>query len=213
MDKVESGGWEFTIFSGRLPLGIVLVHEIRGVDEYALSVGKKLSNQGYWVALPDLFRGRIASSVEEGRKFKDALTREEALDAMSQGLKILQEKTGGHRIGTMGFCMGGGFALLGASNLKTDFCVDYYGMMEDPKEVEGLDGPLLLMLGSEDKHVTPWALNSLLPAMVEHRKRADVHLYPNAGHAFHRPDWPGHEPVAAKDAWSKTIRFLSERLE
>jgi carboxymethylenebutenolidase len=213
MDKIESGGWDLTIFSGRLPLGIVLMHEIKGVDDYALSVGKKLSDQGYWVAIPDLFRGKTASSVEEGRKFKEALTREEALDAMSHGVKMLREKTGGQRIGTMGFCMGGGFALLGAANLKTDFCVDYYGMIEDPKEVKGLDGPLLLMLGSDDKHITPWALNGLLPAMVENRKRADVHLYPNAGHAFHRPDWPGHEPVAAKDAWFKTIRFLSERLE
>ena len=109
------------------------MHEIKGVDEYALSVGKKLSDEGYWVAIPDLFRGTIASSVEEGKKLKDALTREDVLDAMSQAVSIMRERTGGPRIGTMGFCMGGGFALLGACNLDIDFCVDYYGMMEDPK--------------------------------------------------------------------------------
>ena len=213
MERVESGGWDYSIFRGRLPLGIILLHEIKGIDEYALSVGKKLSNEGFWVALPDLFRGMSTNSLEEGMKLRDSLTREEAIDAMSHGLDILKEQTGGTRIGTMGFCMGGGFALLGACNLKIDFCVDYYGMMEDAKELVGLNGPLQLMLGTEDKRVTPWALKSLLPAAVEHRKRLDVHLYPKAGHAFHRPGWQGHEPVAAKDAWSKTLLFLRERLE
>ena len=213
MERIKSGGWEYAVFSGRLPLGIILIHEIKGIDEYALSVGKKLSDEGYWVALPDLFRGKTASTLEEGTKLRDTLTREEALDALSHGLGILKEKTGGPRIGTMGFCMGGGFALLGACNMKIDFCVDYYGMIDNANELVGLNGPVQLVLGSEDKHVTPWALKSMMPAMVEHRKRVDVHLYPNAGHAFHRPDWPGHEPVSAKDAWSKTLLFLRKRLE
>jgi carboxymethylenebutenolidase len=213
MDRLESGGWNYIVFKGRLPLGIILVHEIKGIDEYALSVGKRLSDEGYWVILPDLFRGTAASSLEEGKKIRDALTRTEVLDAMSRGREILKERIGGHRIGTMGFCMGGGFALLGACALEIDFCVDYYGMVEDENDIVGLIGPVQLILGSEDKHVTPWALASMMPAMVEHRKRLDVHLYPNAGHAFHRPDWPGHEPIAAKDAWNKTLLFLRERLD
>ncbi|HEY3421150.1 MAG TPA: dienelactone hydrolase family protein [Methanomassiliicoccales archaeon] len=213
MDQLESGGWNYTIFQGRLPLGIILIHEIKGIDEYALSVGKKLSNEGYWTILPDLFRGKTASTLEEGRKIRDALTKEQVLEAMSGGRELLKKRIGDRRIGTMGFCMGGGFALLGACNMEIDFCVDYYGMLEDAKDLVGLVGPVQLMLGSEDKHVTPWALANMLPAMVEHRKRLDVHLYPNAGHAFHRPDWPGHEPIAAKDAWRKTLLFIRERLE
>jgi carboxymethylenebutenolidase len=165
------------------------------------------------VILPDLFGGKRVSTLEEGKKIRDALTREKVLDATSSGREILKERIGGHRIGTMGFCMGGGFALLGACNIEADFCVDYYGMMDDTNDLDGLDGPVQLMLGSEDEHVTPWATKSLMPAMVEHRKRLDVHLYPNAGHAFHRPGWRGHEPVSAKDAWNKTLLFLRERLE
>jgi carboxymethylenebutenolidase len=213
MERLESGAWNYTVFRGRLPLGIILVHEIKGIDDYALSVGKRLSDEGYWVVLPDLFKGKVASSLDEGKKIRDSLTRESVLDALAGGRKVLEENIGGRRIGTMGFCMGGGFALLGACNLKIDFCVDYYGMVEDAREIVGLDGPVQLMLGSEDRHVTPWATSSMIPSMVEHRKRLDVHLYPNAGHAFHRPGWPGHEPIAAKDAWRKTLLFIRERLE
>ncbi|HVO77996.1 MAG TPA: dienelactone hydrolase family protein, partial [Methanomassiliicoccales archaeon] len=103
----------------------------------------------------------------------------------------------------------GGYALLAACNLDLSFCVDYYGMIQDPQEARSLKGPVILMLGSEDKRVTPWAIQELLPAMVANKKRIDVHLYPNAGHAFHRPNWEGHSPLSAADAWQKSITFIN----
>jgi carboxymethylenebutenolidase len=213
MDRTESGGWNYAIFRGRLPLGIILMHEIMGLDEYVLSVGKRLHDEGYWVVLPDLYRGKTAPTLEEGRIIRDGLTKEEVLDAISRAREQLKEAIGGRRIGTMGFCTGGGFALLGACNLEIDFCIDYYGKINDEKDLVGLVGPVQLVLGTEDRHVTPWALTGMMPAMVEHRKRMDVHLYPKAGHAFHRPGWQGHEPIAAKDAWNKTLLFLRDKLE
>lgn len=109
----------------------------------------------------------------------------------------------------MGFCMGGGFALQAACDLSLDFCVDYYGAMEREDDVGKLQGPVLVILGSDDERVTPWAFQHFLPAAMKYKKRAEIQLYPNAKHAFHRPGWEGHNPQAAADAWSKTIRFLS----
>jgi len=106
--------------------------------------------------------------------------------------------------------MGGGFALLGASGSDFAFCVDYYGLIEDAEKLKDVKGPIVVMLGSEDERVNPWVFQQLLPAATKHKKRVDVHLYPNARHAFHRPDWEGHDPQAAKDAWSKTLNFLSQ---
>ena len=106
--------------------------------------------------------------------------------------------------------MGGSVALLGACNLGFQFCVDYYGLIENAEMVAGLKGPLVLMLASEDERVTPWAFERLLPAATRDKKRVDVHLYPNARHAFHRPNWEGHDAEAAKDAWEKTLLFLSQ---
>jgi carboxymethylenebutenolidase len=114
------------------------------------------------------------------------------------------------KIGSMGFCMRVGFALLGACNLEFSFCVAYYGMIEDVNHVGRVKGQIQLILGSEDEKTTPWAIHSLLPSMVRYKKRVDVHLYPNMGHAFHNPNWAGHNAEASKDAWSKTISFLSQ---
>ena len=165
---------------------------------------------GYWAAAVDIFRGKKPATLEEGRSIRESLTKEEAVEALGNGLKLLRERIGGKaRVGTMGFCMGGGFALLGACNLEFDFCINYYGMVQKIMEVQGLRCPIQLVLGSEDDRVNTWAFQSFLPAAMKYKKRVDVHLYPDVGHAFHRPNWEGHNSEAARDAWAKTLEFLS----
>jgi carboxymethylenebutenolidase len=209
--KTRMGEWDFLLHAGTANAGLVLVHEIYGLDDYIDSVARKFSKEGYWVAAVDLFRGTRCSSLEEGFKIRSQLKEKDVLDALQSGLRLLKSKMSANaRIGSMGFCMGGGYALLGACNLDFSFCVDYYGMIEDADEVKGVKGPIVLMLGSEDERVTPWAFQHLLPAAVKHKKRIDVHLYPNARHAFHRPNWEGHNAQAASDAWEKTLVFLSQ---
>jgi carboxymethylenebutenolidase len=158
-----------------------------------------------------LYHGKHASSLEEGFRLRESLSEKDALGALQAGLNLLHDRAGSEaKVGSMGFCMGGGFALLGACNLDFTFCVDYYGLIENAEQLEGVKGPIQLILASEDTRVTPWAYQHLLPAAVKYKKRIEVHLYPNAVHGFHRPSWEGHNPKAAKDAWSKTILFLSQ---
>ncbi len=208
---MRSGAWNFRVYSGRSSVGILLVHEIYGLDQYIQSVAGKLSEQEYWVGAVDLFRGRHPASLEEGMKLGSSLQEKDKLDALKSGVDLLREKIGASaKVGSMGFCMGGGVALLGACGLGLSFCVDYYGLIEDAERVSGVNGPIQLMLGSKDTRVTPWAFEKLLPAATKYEKRVDVHLYPNARHAFHRPGWEGHNAEAAKDAWEKTLLFLSQ---
>ena len=209
--KVEVDGWEFWLHQSGSRVGVVLIHEIFGHDEYVESVASKLAEEGFSAAAVDLYRGKHPSSLEEGFKIRASLKEEEVVDALRSGTRVLKERLGGEsKVGSMGFCMGGGFALLGACKLPLAFCVDYYGMLQNAEDVEGVKGPIQLILASEDERVTPWAYRELLPALTKYRKRVDLYLYPNAKHAFHRPNWEGHNAEAAKDAWSKTIRFLSE---
>jgi carboxymethylenebutenolidase len=205
------GGWGLRFYRGSSSIGVVLVHEVFGFDEYIGSVGSALSKEGFSTAAVDLYRGKYASSLEEGMKLRASLKEKEVLEALNSGVRLLREKVGPTtRVGSMGFCMGGGFSLLGACNLDMDFCIDYYGMIGNVEQVKNLNGPVQLMLASEDQRITPWAFEHFLPTATKYKKRVDVHLYPNVGHAFHRPNWEGHNAEAAKDAWSKTVSFLSQ---
>ena len=80
----------------------------------------------------------------------------------------------------------------------------------DVEKIRNIKGPIVAILGSDDERVTPWAFQSLLPAAAKYKKRIEVHLYPNARHAFHRPNWEGHNTQAADDAWDKTMKFVSQ---
>ncbi len=209
--KVKFGNWEFRLHPSNSNVGVVLVHEIFGLDDYIESVAVELTRAGFWVAAVDLYGGRYAASLEEAFRLRASFKDQEVIDAIGSGLKLLSEKIGGAaKVGSMGFCMGGGFALLGACNLNMTFCADYYGMMEDVEQVKGAKGSIQLVLASEDERVTPWAYQHFLPAATRYKKRVDVYLYPNARHAFHRPNWDGHNPEAAKDAWAKALGFISQ---
>jgi carboxymethylenebutenolidase len=130
---------------------------------------------------------------------------------LQSGLELLQSKIGGNaKVGSMGFCVRAGIALLGTCNLDFRFLADYYGLTEEAEQVKGVKGSIQLILASEDERVIPWAFQHLLPAATKHKKRVDIHLYPNARHAFHRPNWEGHNAEEAKDAWQKTLLFLSQ---
>lgn len=195
---------------GKSPLGLVLIHEIFGYNDYNEAVAKNLAGAGFNAASIDLFRGKKAATLEEGFKLRSAVTKEVLSDGVSQGVELLRREAGAKKVGTMGFCMGGGFALQAACDLGLDFAVDYYGMIENEQDASKLAGPVLMILASEDERVTPWAFQKFLPAAMRYKKRVEVQLYPNARHAFHRPNWEGHNPEAANDAWDKTIRFLSQ---
>jgi carboxymethylenebutenolidase len=207
--QVEIGGRSLFVYEGKLPLGLVLVHEIMGRDAYALSVAESLNREGYHVVAIDLYGGRSPKDMSEARMIRDSLNEKEVHDIILDAWHLLRETYGSaSRTGTIGFCMGGGIALQGACEIDFDFCIDYYGMMGDADKVKTLNGPLTLFLGSEDERVTSWAFERLLPAMKRHKKRVELHMFPNAGHAFHRSGWQGHEPSAANAAWGRTLEVL-----
>jgi len=210
MGRSSNGGWDFYLAKADSRVGLALVHEILGYDAYIESVADRLAEAGFSAAAIDLFRGKKATNVEEGRAIRNRISNEQLADGLSKGAELLRKEAGAATIGSMGFCMGGGVALQGACDLGLGFCVDYYGSIQDEGSISKLKGPVLLVLASEDERVTPWAFQKLLPAAMKYKKRIEVQLYPNVRHAFHRPGWEGYNPGAAGDAWAKTTRFISE---
>ncbi|HXW36478.1 MAG TPA: dienelactone hydrolase family protein [Nitrososphaerales archaeon] len=203
-------GWDFYVSRGKSEVGVVVVHEIYGLLPYLESVANQLAGAGITAAAVDLFRGKVASSVEEGIRFRQSLVRTDLLDAIAKGIELIKQEPGVKKVGAMGFCMGGGFALQSACDLGADFCVDYYGMIENEEDVSKLKGPTLLILAGKDERINPWAFQKFLPAAMKYGKRVELELYPDTRHGFHRPGWEGHDPSAAENAWDRTIRFISE---
>lgn len=197
------------VFGEKGAVGVVVVHEIFGRDDYVRSVGRALAAAGFPAAVVDLHGGKYATSIEDALALREQLTEEQVLATLDAGRAAVLRRLVPHaRVGTLGFCMGGGYALLGACKGPFDFAVDFYGRIERAADVEGLQGPVLCLLASEDERVTPWAFSELLPAAMRAKKRVTVELYPGARHGFHRPGRDLYHESAAADAWRRTIAFL-----
>jgi carboxymethylenebutenolidase len=208
---VESPSTAAEVFGQKGSVGVVVVHEIFGRDDYVRSVGRDLAAAGFPAAVVDLHGGAYAKDIDEAFALRAKLTEHDVLEKLDEGRDAVARRLVPRaRVGTLGFCMGGGYALLGACKRRFDFAVDYYGRIERAEDVEGLRGPVLCLLASEDERITPWAFAELLPAAMRARKRVTVELYPGVRHGFHRPGRELHDAPAAADAWRRTLAFLEE---
>ena len=142
---------------------------------------------------------------------KDAAT-DEAVKAVeylnSQGY-VRREK-----VGTVGFCFGGGVSLNVACHTKTAACVVFYGENPSPLDLVGrIESPVLGLYGGEDMRINS-NLDRLVTAMVQYRKDFKMKMYPGAPHAFFNDSNKAtYREAAAKDAWELTLRFFRQALQ
>ncbi|MGL5816515.1 MAG: dienelactone hydrolase family protein [Phycicoccus sp.] len=207
--------------------GLVLVHEAFGLDEVMVRSAERLAALGYLVLAPDLFsRGRRIACL--GTTFA-ALRRGSGpafddLEAAREQL-VADPRCSG-RVGVIGFCMGGGFALLLAGRPGWRASSVNYGMV--PRDLTFVEDacPVVASYGGRDRALRGSA-ERLRTALRANGIPHDVAEYPAAGHSFlndadNTPWWlarvsrlvtrAGPEPESAHDAWRRIDTFLRHHL-
>jgi carboxymethylenebutenolidase len=95
--------------------------------------------------------------------------------------------------------------------------VSYYGAEVAPNAgiMDTVGCPLQLHFGARDPYIPPDDLRIIAAAAADH-DNVELHIEPDAGHAFHNPSAQGpggaHSPAAAARAWGHTERFLARNL-
>jgi len=120
-------------------------------------------------------------------------------------------KTG--RIGSVGFCFGGGMSINLACHAPTAACVVFYGENPTPIElVNNLKCPVLGLYGGEDTRINS-GLDQLVKAMATYKKDFEMRIYPGAPHAFFNDTSKStYRPEAAKESWERVLRFYARTL-
>lgn len=207
---------------GPLP-GLVMIYEIFGLSAEMRRVARDLAAEGYAVLIPDLFAaGRVRALCVAATMRAMASGQGRALDDLEAARRWLaaRPEVDGDRLGAIGFCMGGAFALLlGRTGLYKVSAPFYGAVPELPRSC-----PVVASFGGRDAGMKgqPEKLAARLEELgVPH----DVKVYPDAGHSFFNRAPRGLGPLLARspihaeyreadaaDAHRRVVSFFAEHL-
>ncbi len=196
---------------------VIMIHEWWGLNDNVRAMADRLAGEGYIVLAVDLFAGSVADSREAARQqmLKVVENPAEAEENLRQAYEFVSLTAGAPRVGSMGWCFGGGWSLNAAMLFpeELDAAVIYYGRVtDDVDRLLPISAPILGLFGAEDKGIPVESVRSFEAALGRLRKNHTIHIYPDADHAFANPTGNAYNAEAAEDAWQKTLDFLDLHL-
>ncbi len=196
---------------------MVVIHEWWGLNDQVKEEARKLAAEGYLALAVDLYRSRMASSPEEAHELSRGLPEDRARRDLRAAFEYLAQRPDVRRdrIGSIGWCMGGGYSLrLALDEPRLAAAVIYYGrLVTDEAELAQLKTPLLGFFGQDDRGIPAESVRAFDALLAKLGKGASIHLYAGAGHAFANPTRPSYRPQAAEEAWKETLLFLARNLK
>lgn len=213
---------------GPLP-GLVLIHDIWGANDFYRDLARRLADERYIVALPNLFHreGPLAEETRQAASSRSAQARQEDqladLEAVSTWL--LEQDGCNGSFAVMGFCLGGTLTLLRAAREPIPAAaVGFYGFPAkdatdnapirpiDEPEVAAVSAPLLGLWGEKDAGVGMDNVNAYSDALTRHGKPHDFRMYEDVGHGFLTFDAEDERYPASRSAWRHALAFLHKHL-
>jgi len=197
--------------------GIIVIQEYWGLNDWIKEQASKLSDLGYVALAIDLYRGKVATTPDEAHELMRGLPEDRAKRDLHAAFEFLksQPNVKKDRIGSIGWCMGGGYSLdvaLQEPTLTADV-INYGHLATDQESLKKINAAILGIFGGQDRGIPVEDVRKFEQALKQLGKKVEIVIYPDAGHAFENPNnKTGYRPDDAADAWKRTIKFLAETL-
>lgn len=203
---------------GRHP-ALIVIHEWWGLNDWTREKARQFADKGYVALAVDLYRGKSAGEDPDvAHQLMRGLPEDRAIADLKAAFDYLSRRSDvdASRIGSIGWCMGGGYSLAAAiAEPKLAACAVYYGrLVTDPKTIEVIRAPLLGSFGALDQGISPDSVRAFERQARSLGKAVDFKIYEGAGHGFASSKDPKvYKAEAAKDADARTDAFLAEHLK
>lgn len=198
--------------SGQGP-GVLVLHPWWGLNDDIKMVCNRLAEAGFVAMAPDLYNGRIATTIPEAEELSRALDDETAnpIIKAAMGELLIHEACQGEQIGVIGFSMGAMFAVWAAHDQpeKVAAVVLFYGV--GWANQTNTQASYLGHFAENDPYEEEEYQILFKEKLEENGRACTFHTYPSTGHWFFEPSRSdAYNPAAADLAWERTLDFLKE---
>lgn len=198
--------------------GVVVIQEWWGLVDHIEHVCDRFAAEGFVALAPDLYRGKKVTEPDEAGKAMMAMRLDAAGRDMSGAVDELRRRTGRDTVGVIGFCMGGGLALVLATQRPdaVKAVVPCYGVIPWPDvqpDYGAMSAAVQGHYAERDDFFTPDAARALGEQLRAMGKDAEIIVHPGTDHAFFNDDRP--EVFNAEEAaklWTSALAFLHQHL-
>ena len=212
--------------NGPLPV-VLVVQEIFGVHEHIRDICRRLALEGYLAVAPELY-------CREGdpNDYHDIPTLFSELVSKVPDSQVLSDldhaanwagRNGGdiRRMGITGFCWGGRISwLYAAHNPQLRAAVAWYGRLIGEKTMKqqkhpidiavDLGAPVLGLYGGQDDGIPLESVEQMRQALHAANAKAEIVVYPDAGHAFNADYRPSYHAESAQDGWARMLTWFKQ---
>lgn len=194
---------------------VVVIHEWWGLNDQIKVVAAELAALGHVALAVNLYGAPAATTPDAAQKLATSIDAERATAGLAAAIGWLRghERATG-KVGAVGWCFGGGWALNAALAAPVDATVVYYGNVKKTAEqLRTLNAPLLGHFGTLDKNINAEMVGGFEKAAAAAGKSQllTIHWY-EAAHAFANPSGARYDAEDAALAWQRTTGFLKQHL-
>jgi carboxymethylenebutenolidase len=195
---------------------VVIIHEILGLNDNIRDIARRFVQEGYLALAVDLF-STANRVICMARVFHGMLLRpleNGIVGDLQAALAFLgaRPEVDRARLGAIGFCMGGGYALqLACVSSGLRAASVFYGM--NPRPLEAVTRACPIAGSYPERDFTANAARRFEPILERARVAHDIKIYPGARHSFFSDQSPTYQAEAAHDAWQRTLAFFNTHLQ
>lgn len=197
---------------------LVVIHEWWGLTGWVKDQAQDFARQGYVALAVDLYGGQVTDNPQMASHLMSGLSQQRSVATLTGAVALLSRRkdVDPHRIGAIGWCMGGGFAaqLAIADPSLRAVVINYGELPTDRASLERIHAAVLGNFGGLDRGITPADVHAFATTMQSLGKNINVKIYPDAGHAFQNPNNKnGYRPADTVNAKARERKFLARELK
>ena len=198
--------------------GVIVISEWWGLVPHIVDVTDRFGDAGFTALAPDLYDGKKTTEPDVAAKMARELDLSDAAKDLSGAVDLLVDTTSNPRVGVVGYCLGGGLALMLAARRPdaVKAVAPYYGLIPSPDaqpDWSAVDAKIVGEYAELDEYYTPDLAAELQAALRGLGKDATLNIHEGAHHAFFNDS--RHEVYDAEhalEAWERTLTLFREEL-